>query len=54
MRSIMLRNARQKVFLCDSEKFNRQSLYVLTSLDEVDVAVFDTAYPELKAQCEIL
>lgn len=54
LRSIMLQNARQKVFLCDSEKFNRQSLYVLTTLDEVDVAVFDAPYPELKAKCEIL
>ena len=54
LRSIMLRNARQRVFLCDSEKFNRQSMYVLTMLDDVDVAVFDGPYPELKTKCKIL
>ena len=54
LRGIMLRNARLKVFLCDSEKFNRQSLYVLTTLDKVDVAIFDAPYPELKTKCEVL
>ncbi|MBE6975676.1 MAG: DeoR/GlpR transcriptional regulator [Ruminococcaceae bacterium] len=54
LRSIMLHNARKRVFLCDSEKFNRQSLYELTCLNHVDIAVFDVPYPELKVNCEIL
>lgn len=54
LRSLMLRNAQKTVFLCDSEKFNRQSTYLLTSLDAVDVAVFDKPYPELNTKCKIL
>ena len=54
MRTLMLQNARQKVFLCDSEKFGRQSLYSLVSVNDVDVCVFDVPWPELKARCRIL
>ncbi len=54
LRSLMLSNTKQSVFLCDSEKFNRKSIYTLTSLDNVDTAVFDTAWNCLKTKCKII
>jgi DeoR/GlpR family transcriptional regulator of sugar metabolism len=54
LRMLMLNAAAQKVFLCDSEKFNRRSVYTLTDLDHVDVAVFDREYEGLKHSCTVL
>lgn len=54
LRSIMLSSAKQSVFLCDSGKFNRQSLYTLTSINNVDAAVFDSNWDDLKAKCKII
>ena len=54
LRSLMIANAKQSVFLCDSEKFNKKSLYTLTSLDEIDIAVFDEPWNELKTTCKII
>ena len=54
LRMLMLNAAAQKVFLCDSEKFNRRSVYTLTDLDNVDVAVFDREFEGLKHSCIIL
>ena len=54
IRSLMLANVKKSVFLCDSEKFNRKSLYTLASLNDIDVAVFDTAWEELDCECKIL
>lgn len=54
IRSLMLANVKQSVFLCDSEKFNRRSLYTLASLDDIDVAIFDTPWEELHSECKIL
>ena len=54
LRKLMLQNAKQRVFLCDSEKFNRRSLYTLASIDDIDVAVFDTAFDGLKTRCKLL
>lgn len=54
IRSLMLANTRKSVFLCDSEKFNQKSLYMLASLDDIDVAVFDVAWEELNSECKIL
>ena len=54
IRSIMIENARKKVFLCDSGKFNTRSLYKLTSVDNIDACVFDKPFAELAAKCEIL
>jgi DeoR/GlpR family transcriptional regulator of sugar metabolism len=42
------------VFLCDSGKFDTESLYELTTLDEIDACVFDKPFPELRAKCQIL
>lgn len=53
LRMLMLNSAKQTVFLCDSEKFNRRSVYTLTDLDHVDVAVFDREFEGLKHRgCE--
>ncbi len=52
--SLMLKNCRQSVFLCDSEKFNRSALYTLATINDVDYAVFDTEWQELQASCKIL
>ncbi|MBR5587030.1 MAG: DeoR/GlpR transcriptional regulator [Clostridia bacterium] len=54
LRSLMIANTRQSVFLCDCEKFNRKSVYTLTSLDNIDFAVFDTEWNDLKTRCKIL
>lgn len=42
------------VFLCDSTKFDKRSLYTLTPLDNVDFAVFDKAPKELRTSTTIL
>ncbi len=54
LRQLMLSNAKQSVFLCDSEKFNRRALYTLTSIDNIDTAVFDLAWEELNTKCKII
>ena len=54
IREIMLKNATLRVFLCDSEKFGTRSLYKLTSLDEIDAAVFDRPIAGLEARCKLL
>ena len=54
IRSIMIENAKKKIFLCDSGKFNTRSLYKLTNVDNIDACVFDKPFPELVAKCEIL
>jgi len=54
LRSLMIENSRKSVFLCDSGKFNRKSIYTLTNLNQIDIAVFDTQWKELKTSCKIL
>ena len=54
IRSLMLKNAKYSVFLCDSEKFGGESLYKLTTLNEVDAAVFDREWQGLKTKCRII
>ena len=54
IRSLMLENAKFSVFLCDSEKFDSQALYGLTTLDKIDACVFDKPFPELRTRCQIL
>ena len=53
-RIIMLERAKKSVFLCDSTKFNRSSLYTLTSLDSVDHAVFDKDFDGLVTKTNII
>ena len=54
IRSIMLVNAKKKIFLCDSGKIDTSSLYTLTSIENIDACVFDKPFPELGAKCDIL
>lgn len=54
LRSLMVQAAQTRVFLCDSEKFGKQSLFTLGRLDEIDLAVFDREYPELEHCCPLL
>ena len=50
----MLERARKTVFLCDSTKLNRLSLYTLTSLDRVDYAVFNNDFDELVTKANVI
>ena len=54
LRALMIKNAKIKVFLCDSEKFSDTSIYTLTTLDEIDYAIFDEPYDNLKTSCKII
>ena len=54
LRLLMLANTKQSVFLCDSEKFNRKSLYTLVSINDIDVAVFDSEWNDLEVKCKII
>lgn len=54
VRSLMLERAKFSVFLCDSQKFDTESLYRLAALDKVDACIFDKPYSELKARCKII
>lgn len=53
-RKMMLRCADKKVFLCNSEKFNRQNTYRLCNLNQIDCAVFDEPYPQLETRCALM
>ena len=54
IRKLMMKNSDKSVFLCDSQKFNNSSTYTFSSINDVDVAVFDVPYKELNAKCEII
>ena len=54
MRKLMLKSAKKSVFLCDSEKFERASLYKLCNIDDLDVAVFDKPFKNLQTKCNLL
>ena len=47
LRHLMLKAAKQSIFLCDSEKFDSTALYTLTTLDQVDHTIFDEDYAAL-------
>lgn len=46
IRKAMLKNAKKKVFLCDTTKFNKTSSYHLCSLSDCDYIVSDKPLPE--------
>lgn len=50
----MLERAKIRVFLCDSTKFDKRSLYKLTNLNDVDFAVLDKEYEGLTASTALL
>ena len=54
VRCAMLERADKTVFLCDSTKFNTQSLYTLSSLDRIDYAVFDRNFEGLVTKATII
>ncbi len=54
VRKMMLKVAKTRVFLCDSEKFGKTSTYKLCNLNDVDYAVFDKSYLDLAADRTIL
>lgn len=54
LRQLMIRSAKCTVFLCDGAKFGRRAMHRLASLDELDYAVFDTAWCGAEAKCKIL
>lgn len=54
LRSLMIQSAKESVFLCSSDKFDQRALHALTTLDEIDYAVFDREYPELQCRCRVL
>jgi len=54
LRSLMLENTAQSVFLCDSGKFDRKSVYTLRSINNIDIAVFDTDWNRIKTKCRII
>lgn len=54
LRSLMLKNTKRSVFLCDSKKFNKKSLFALTTLNDIDVAVFDKPWNEPPHRCIII
>ncbi len=54
LRALMIANAKTRIFLCDSEKFNKRSLHKLASLTELDAAVFDTPFAAVEGMCRTL
>lgn len=54
LRSIMLANTGLSVFLCDSEKFDRRSVYTLTTVDKLGAVVFDIPFENLKTKCNLI
>lgn len=54
LRSLMICAAEKSVFLCDSEKFGKRSLYTLTTLNEIDCAVFDQSWQDLTCNCNLI
>ena len=54
LRFLMLSQSKTNIFLCDSGKFNRKSLYTLTTINDVDKDVFDEQFDGLHTTCEVL
>ena len=54
MRSLMIESTKKSVFLCDSNKFGTRSVYTLTTVDKIDVTVFDKKFESLKASSPII
>ena len=53
-RKEMLKAAKVKVFLCDSEKFDMRCTYKLCDLNEIDYVVFNKPYDHLRTTCSML
>ena len=44
VRKLMLECAKIRVFLCDSGKFDSESVFRLTSVNDIDYVIFDKHY----------
>ncbi len=49
LRKVLLQNSKSTVFLCDSSKIGATALHRLTTLNDIDYAVFDT---DINIQCK--
>ena len=54
VRKMMLNQSKKRVFLCDSEKFGKDSVYKLAELNEIEYAVFDRAFEGLHTDATVL
>ena len=54
LRMLMIRAAKSTVFLCDGGKFGRRAMRKLTSLNDIDYAVFDTEWNGAPLKCKVL
>ena len=54
VRKIMLNQSKKRVFLCDSGKFGKDSVYKLTELNDIEFAVFDCAFEGLRTDATVL
>lgn len=50
IRQLMIQQSQRSVFLCDSSKFGKDSLYRLAALDELSVSIFDAPWEELSCR----
>ncbi len=54
VRKLMLGAAKTRVFLCDSTKFDSLSTFTLSNINDIDFAVFDKEYDNLKCETKII
>ena len=54
MRRLMIKSAKKSVFLCDSEKFNKISLYKLCNINDIDFAVFNDKFENINTTCKMI
>ncbi len=54
VRQLMLGKAKTRVFLCDSDKFDKSSIYTLCNINDIDIAVFDKEYSGLECDIKII
>ena len=54
MRKLMIKSSKKSAFLCDSDKFNKTSLYRLCNIDNIDFAVFNREFEGLDTKCKIM
>ena len=53
-RQLMLKKAKKRVFLCDSDKFDTCCAFKLANITDIDIAIFDKEYEKLECEIKIL
>ena len=48
IRKVMMMHAKKKIFLCDNSKFNKEYMYRLAHVDEVDEIISNVKIPDYK------